>query len=280
MAEAGPSIDSAIKVSLEYVALADDSRRDRPPEPHVRAIAVPALIESLRAIRDFTAQHELDRLSTAVTTSEWTTSPQTVNAFYTPTSNEVVFPAAFLQPPYFDTDADLATNYGAIGAIIGHEIGHAVDDQGSKYDGDGNLHDWWTPDDRAPFETKIRQLIDQYEVLVPDGFDAPRHVDGRLTVSENMADLSGLRIAIAAYRGAAQRRGEVADLRTLFLSWARCWRMQQTPQFAEAALAGNTHAPSEFRTNQVVRNIAEFCSTFGVTADDRLFLPEEQRLEL
>ncbi|MFG2445268.1 M13 family metallopeptidase [Nocardia fluminea] len=238
------------------------------------------LIESLIAIRDSTRQKEFARLAAGVDEGEWTTTPQTVNAFYSPSSNQIVFPAAFLQSPFFDKDADPATNYGAIGAIIGHEIGHGFDDQGSKFDGDGNLRDWWVPDDHAAFDAKTRQLVDQYNALVPEGFDAAQHVDGRLTVSENMADLIGLQVAVAAYRRAAQRSANTPDFRTLFLSWARCWRMKQTPQFAAASLAANTHAPSEFRTNQVVRNIPEFYSTFLVSQGDRLFLPVEQRIDL
>ncbi|MFC9437663.1 M13 family metallopeptidase [Nocardia sp. NPDC057030] len=253
---------------------------DRWPDYSSVPITPDRLIESLRAVRDFTARRQFERLSTAVDKSEWTTTPQTVNAFYTPTSNQIVFPAAFLQPPYFDKDADPAANYGAIGAIIGHEIGHGFDDQGSEYDGDGNLSDWWAPADRAAFDAKTRQLVGQYDGLVPEGFDAAHHVDGRLTVSENLADLLGLQVAVAAYRRAARRRGEPPEFRTLFLSWARCWRMKQTDQFAMAALAANTHAPAEFRTNQIVRNIPEFYSAFEVTHGDRLFLPEEQRLAL
>lgn len=237
------------------------------------------LIESLLAINTFESARAFARLGTPVDKSEWSMSPQTVNAYYSPTTNQIVFPAAYLQPPFFDKDAQDAVNYGAVGSTIGHEIGHGFDDQGSKYDGDGNRRDWWTPEDRAAFEAKTQQIIEQYDVLVPEGAPEGQHVNGALTVGENLADLRGLQIALAAYRKVAERTGVEPDYQTMFFSWARQWRDKQTE---EATLQGlqDTHSPNEFRCNQVVRNIDEFYTTFEVKDGDKLFMAEDQRVTL
>ncbi|WP_308188341.1 M13 family metallopeptidase [Nocardia australiensis] len=235
------------------------------------------LVESLLAVNTFQSKKAFNRLGTPVDKSEWGMSPQTVNAYYAPTSNQITFPAAYLQPPFFDKDATTAVNYGGVGATIGHEIGHGFDDQGSKYDADGNRRDWWTPEDMAAFEAKTQRLIDQYNVLVPEGLDPKYHVDGALTVGENLADLRGLQIALEAYRIAAQREGIEPDYQQMFLSWARGWRDKQTE---EATIQGlqDVHSPNEFRCNQVVRNLAEFYNTFGVKEGDKLFMPQDQRV--
>lgn len=237
------------------------------------------LIESLLAINTFESKRAFARLGTEVDKTEWGMSPQTVNAYYSATTNQIVFPAAYLQPPFFDKDAQDAVNYGAVGSTIGHEIGHGFDDQGSKYDGDGNRRDWWTPEDRAAFDAKTQQIIAQYDVLVPEGAPEGQHVNGALTVGENLADLRGLQIALAAYQKVAQRTGAQPDFRSMFFSWARQWRDKQTE---EATLQGlqDTHSPNEFRCNQVVRNIAEFYTTFGVVERDKLFMPQDQRVTL
>ncbi|MEV6391607.1 M13 family metallopeptidase [Nocardia xishanensis] len=237
------------------------------------------LIESLRAINAFEVKRAFDKLGTPVDKSEWAMSPQTVNAYYSPTNNEIAFPAAYLQPPYFDKDATTAVNYGAVGATIGHEIGHGFDDQGAKYDGDGNRRDWWTPEDLAAFKAKTDQVIAQFDGLAPEGLDPKYKVDGKLTVGENLADLRGLQIALAAYRIAAEREGVTPDYREMFFSHARTWREKQTEESAVSRLQ-DTHAPNEFRCNQVVRNIAEFYTTFEVKEGDDLFLPPEQRVTL
>ncbi|WP_330252242.1 M13 family metallopeptidase [Nocardia sp. NBC_00565] len=239
------------------------------------------LLESVRAAETFEAKRGFARLGIPVDKSEWVMPPQMVNAMYDPSANSISFPAAILQPPFFDKDAAAAVNYGAIGAIIGHEIGHGFDDQGSRYDGDGNLRDWWTPADRAAFEVKTKQLIEQYNALVPAGLDPSKHVDGALTVGENLADLRGLGIALAALGIADKRDGkDDPDHRTMFLSWARIWRDKSTPQQQELRLAMDVHAPNEFRCNQVVRNIDEFYPTFDVQAGDKLFLAQDQRVSL
>ncbi|WP_458686145.1 M13 family metallopeptidase [Nocardia tengchongensis] len=239
------------------------------------------LVESLRASQTFEAKRMFDRLGTPVDKSEWGMPPQTVNAYYNPSGNEIVFPAAFLQPPFFDPGAEPAVNYGGGGAVIGHEIGHGFDDQGSKYDGDGNLKDWWTPADKAAFQAKTDQLIKQYNALVPEGLPADQHVNGELTVGENLADLRGLEISLAAYRMVQQRNGTAApDYKPMFESWGRTWRTKMTDQQLEQQLANDPHSPAEFRCNQVVRNLGEFYSTYDVKEGDKEYLPPDQRITL
>ncbi|MFC9432335.1 M13 family metallopeptidase [Nocardia sp. NPDC057030] len=238
------------------------------------------LVESVRAVRTFELARAFGKLGTPVDKTEWGFPPQTVNAMYDPNANQITFPAAILQAPFFDADALPAVNFGGIGAVIGHEIGHGFDDQGAKYDGDGNRRDWWTPEDTAAFKAKTEQLIQQYDALTPQGLDPSKHVNGALTVGENLADLRGLQIALAAYRASAERDGKQPDLETVFLSWARIWRQQATTQTKEMLLARDVHSPNEFRANQVVRNIADYYSTFGVVAGDKLFLAPDQRVTL
>ncbi|NNH71831.1 M13 family metallopeptidase [Nocardia uniformis] len=237
------------------------------------------LIESLRAVGTFDVKRMFERLGTPVDKTEWSAAPQTVNAFYSPVYNEIVFPAAFLQPPFFDKDAAAAVNYGAGGAVIGHEIGHGFDDQGSKYDADGNLKDWWTPEDRVAFEERTTKLVDQYNALVPEGLNPDQHVNGELTVGENVADVRGLQMSLAALAIAEKRRGvDTPDYRPMFEAWARNWRDKSTTQYTENLLANDTHAPNEFRANQVVRNLTQFYATLEVRDTDKLFLPEDQRV--
>ncbi|MET8422627.1 M13 family metallopeptidase [Nocardia sp. NPDC004860] len=239
------------------------------------------LVESLRATDAFEAKRMFDRLGTPVDKSEWVMPPQTVNAYYNPSGNEIVFPAAFLQPPFFDPDAQPAVNYGAGGAVIGHEIGHGFDDQGSKYDGDGNLKDWWTPEDKAAFAAKTNQLIAQYNALVPAGLPPDQHVNGELTVGENLADLRGLEISLAAYRMAEKRKGtDTPDYRPMFESWGRTWRTKMTAEALQSQIASDPHSPAEFRCNQVVRNLGEFYSTYHLKDGDKAYLPPDQRVTL
>ncbi|MFJ9362908.1 M13 family metallopeptidase [Nocardia sp. NPDC101769] len=239
------------------------------------------LVESLRASDVFEAKRMFDRLGTPVDKAEWAMPPQTVNAYYNPSGNEIVFPAAFLQPPFFDPDAQPAVNYGAGGAVIGHEIGHGFDDQGSKYDGDGNLKDWWTPEDKAAFQAKTNQLIAQYNALVPQGLPPDQHVNGELTVGENLADLRGLEISLSAYRMAEKRKGtDTPDYKPMFESWGRTWRTKMTTEALQSQIASDPHSPAEFRCNQVVRNLGEFYSTFHVKDSDKEYLPPDQRVTL
>ena len=231
---------------------------------------------------------ELGKLGGPVDRDEWFMTPQTVNAYYNPGMNEIVFPAAILQPPFFDAGADDAANYGGIGAVIGHEIGHGFDDQGSKYDGDGHLVDWWTDDDRAEFTTRTTRLIEQYDDFVPRDLaerPEPPHVQGAFTVGENIGDLGGLSIALLAYRLSLGGRpapvidGLTGEQRVLF-GWAQVWRTKSRPAEAVRRLAIDPHSPPEFRCNGVVRNVDAFYDAFGVAEDDALYLDPQQRVRI
>jgi len=231
---------------------------------------------------------ELSKLGGPVDRDEWFMTPQTVNAYYNPGMNEIVFPAAILQPPFFAAAADDAANYGGIGAVIGHEIGHGFDDQGSKYDGDGHLIDWWTDADRIEFTKRTAALIAQYETFVPRDLadrDEPPHVQGAFTVGENIGDLGGLSIALLAYRLSLGGRpapvidGLSGEQRVLF-GWAQVWRAKTRAAEAVRRLAVDPHSPPEFRCNGVVRNIDAFYDAFGVTADDALYLEPAQRVRI
>jgi len=214
--------------------------------------------------------------------TEWFMTPQTINAYYNPPANEIVFPAAILQPPFFNLAADDAVNYGGIGAVIGHEIGHGFDDQGSKYDGDGNLKSWWTEEDRKAFEARTTKLIAQF-----DGFEAlpGQHVKGALTIGENIGDLSGLQIAYKAYKlSLGGKEAPVLDGMTgdqrFFAGWAQVWRRKYRDAELLNRLSTDPHSPSEFRCNGIVRNLPEFYAAFGVKEGDKLFLKPEDRVKL
>jgi predicted metalloendopeptidase len=211
-------------------------------------------------------------------------TPQTVNAYYNPGLNEIVFPAAILQPPLFDMEADDAVNYGAIGAVIGHEIGHGFDDQGSRSDGDGNLVNWWTDPDRKQFEARTKMLIDQYNEFEPLQLPG-KHVNGALTIGENIGDLGGLSIAYKAYQKSLKGReaptldGLTGDQR-FFLGWAQAWQNKVRDAYLERQLATNPHSPAEFRCNGVLRNMPEFYAAFGVKEGDKLWLPPQRRARI
>lgn len=250
------------------------------------------LLENLRRSSLFEHNFQLDRIGQPVDKHEWLMSPQTVNAYYMPPANEIVFPAAILQPPYFDPDADDATNYGGIGAVIGHEIGHGFDDQGSKYDGTGALNNWWTDKDREEFSKRTSALVDQYNQYTPTGLDPENFkVNGELTLGENIGDLGGLSIALRAYEIALAQQGvdSLADapvvdgftgIQRLFIAWAQGWRTKSRPQNAQMMLSVDPHSPDEFRVNGVVRNIDEFYDAFGVTEDNQLYLSPEERVKI
>lgn len=232
----------------------------------------------------FQRDHELSKIGKPVDRDEWHMPPQTVNAYYNPIMNEIVFPAAILQPPFFGLDHDDAVNYGAIGAIIGHEIGHGFDDQGSKYDGDGALNNWWSDADRAAFEQRTQALIAQYDALVPE--EAPDvHVNGALTIGENIGDLGGLAIAFKAYQIslAGQPSPEIGGLsgeQRLMYSWAQAWCAKVRPEEMRRRIATDPHSPAEFRCNQIVKNFTPFYEAFGVTDKDALWLDEEARVQI
>lgn len=228
---------------------------------------------------------EIAKLGGPVDRDEWFMTPQTVNAYYNPGMNEIVFPAAILQPPFFDADADDAANYGGIGAVIGHEIGHGFDDQGAKYDGDGNLVNWWTDTDRAEFGARTTALIEQYEEFVPRGLDESHHVNGAFTVGENIGDLGGLSIALLAYQLSLDgTQAPVIDglsgAQRVFFGWAQVWRTKSREAEAIRRLAVDPHSPPEFRCNGVIRNMDAFYDAFGVGDDDELYLEPQRRVRI
>ena len=194
--------------------------------------------------------------------------PQTVNAYYNPGTNEICFPAGILQKPFFSPDADAAENYGGIGAVIGHEIGHGFDDQGAQYDGAGNLNDWWTADDKAAFEVKSKALIEQYDGFEPRSLPGEK-VNGALTVGENIGDLGGLTIGHKAYViSARRRRPSRTRAARLFMNWAYCWRTKRRKEQELQYLTIDPHSPPEFRAN-IVRNLDEFHEAFGTARGRR-----------
>ena len=242
------------------------------------------LVGNMERASAFEFDRQVAKLGQPIDRSEWGMTPQTVNAYYNPGMNEIVFPAAILQPPFFDLEADDAVNYGGIGAVIGHEIGHGFDDQGSKYDGTGNMNDWWTPADRKEFEARAKLLIQQYDGFEPA--DAPgQHVNGALTIGENIGDLGGLTIGLKAYQIALGGKpapvldGLTGD-RRFFTGWAQVWRAKYRPAELTRRLAVDPHSPAEFRCNGVVRNIPEFHQAFGTKQGDKLWLAPEQRVRI
>ncbi len=224
------------------------------------------------------------RIGKPVDRAEWGMLPQTVNAYYNPSFNEVVFPAAILQPPFFNLSADPAVNYGAIGAVIGHEIGHGFDDQGAKSDAKGNLRDWWTAQDKANFEALQNRLAAQYDTFCP--FDEGKTcVNGRLTMGENIGDLGGLSLAHRAWKLSLGGKpapvidGYTGDQR-FFMAWAQVWRVKVREALARQHLVTDPHSPPQYRINGVVRNFDEWYKAFDVKPGDALYLPAEQRVRI
>ncbi|OKL54497.1 peptidase M13 [Bowdeniella nasicola] len=250
------------------------------------------VIAAVRASNRFEFARELNKLGGPIDRDEWLMTPQTVNAYYMPTMNEIVFPAAILQPPFFDADADDATNYGGIGAVIGHEIGHGFDDQGSQFDGRGQVVNWWTDTDREEFEKRTSSLIEQYNAFVPSQLPegTPHHVNGALTIGENIGDLGGLSIGLKAYEIALEKQGKaLADapvidgltgLQRIFYSWAHIWREKARDAEVIRLLTIDPHSPAEFRCNGVPRNMAAFYEAFDVTEGDGMWLEPEKRVEI
>ncbi len=226
----------------------------------------------------------LDEVGKPVDREKWLMTPQTVNAYYHPLLNEIVFPAAILQPPFFTADADDAVNYGGIGAVIGHEIGHGFDDQGSQYDGSGLLRNWWTDADRTAFEALTTRLVAQFDALSPA--EAPGHyVNGKLTLGENIGDLGGLAIAYKAYLiSLGGQEPPVLDGLTgpqrFFASWAASWRQVIRTEEAVRRLATDPHSPNEFRTNDIARNLDAFHEAFTTAERDAMWLAPEERVSI
>ena len=260
------------------------------------------VLASVRSVERADMAYSLNKLTKPVDRDEWHMTPQTVNAYYNPTMNEIVFPAAILQPPFFDPQADDAVNYAGIGAVIGHEIGHGFDDQGSTFDGTGKVSDWWTQEDREAFTERTSALINQYDAYTPEVVVAKHreagtaqeeipHVNGALTIGENIGDLGGLGIALKAYSLALAGAGipsvdeapvidGLTGLQRFFYSWARIWRSKSRPDYAELLLTVDPHSPAEFRCNGIVRNVDAFYKAFAVDSDDALWLSSNERVSI
>jgi putative endopeptidase len=245
------------------------------------------LVGNIRRSHEVDLDRELAKIGQPIDHDEWHMTPQTVNAYYNPSMNEIVFPAAILQPPFFDPQAEDAANFGGIGAVIGHEIGHGFDDQGSKYDGDGRLVSWWTDTDRREFEKRTTALIEQYNALSPAQLSSDNTVNGALTIGENIGDLGGLSIALKAYAlslGGSLDDAPVIDgltgLQRVFYSWAQVWRTKMHDELMIQRLATDPHSPAEFRCNQIAANIDEFYEAFDVAEGDALYLSADQRVRI
>ena len=236
------------------------------------------LVANVRRGSAFEHDYQLGKIGKPADRDEWVTTPQTVNAFYNPVVNDITFPAAILQPPFFDPDASAAENFGAIGAVIGHEIGHGFDDQGSRYDGAGNLNSWWTDEDREAFEALTAKLVEQFNGLVPSVLEGTetQGVNGEFTLGENIGDLGGLGIAVVAYRNYEQD----PDFEALFKAWARVWRSKTRPEMAAQLLAIDPHAPNEFRCNVIAANIDELYQAFDVEEGSAMWIAPEDRVKI
>ena len=242
------------------------------------------LLGNVERAHNADVDRHLDEVGKPVDRNKWLMTPQTVNAYYHPMMNEIVFPAAILQPPFFTAEADDAVNYGGIGAVIGHEIGHGFDDQGSQFDGGGALRNWWTDQDRQAFEALTARLVAQYDALSP-GAAPGHHVNGRLTLGENIGDLAGLTIAYKAYRISLDgKEPEVIDGLTgqqrFFASWAAGWRQVIRQEEAIRRLATDPHSPNEFRTNAIAKNLDPFHEAFDVTEEDGMWMPPGERVSI
>ncbi len=243
------------------------------------------LVGNVRRSNAWGTDKEAAKIGAPLDRDEWFMTPQTVNAYYNPGFNEIVFPAAILQPPFFSAEADAAVNFGGIGGVIGHEIGHGFDDQGSKYDGDGALISWWTDADREAFENLTKALIAQYDELTPTGLSSEYKVNGALTIGENIGDLGGIMIAYKAYILSLEgKEPPVIDGRTgaerFLLSWGQIWRGKSREEIAIQRLATDPHSPSEFRSNQVARNFDVFHDTFGTKPGDAMWLEPADRVSI
>ena len=239
---------------------------------------------NMMAASTWANQDQMRRIGKPVDRKEWFMLPQTVNAYYNPSFNEIVFPAAILQPPFFNLTADPAVNYGGIGAVIGHEMGHGFDDQGAKADGTGNLRDWWTPQDKANFEKLQDKLAAQYDAFCPFD-DGKTCVNGKLTMGENIGDLGGLSLAYRAYKMSLNGKeapvidGFTGDQR-FFMGWAQVWRSKVREAQARQFLVTDPHSPPQYRINGIVRNFDEWYKAFDVKPGDDLYLPPEERLRI
>jgi endothelin-converting enzyme/putative endopeptidase len=241
------------------------------------------LMLNVEASAAFETDRQLAKIGSPVDRDEWFMLPQTVNAYYNPGTNEICFPAGILQKPFFDPDADPAENYGGIGAVIGHEIGHGFDDQGSQYDGQGNLNEWWTEADRSAFKERSDKLIEQYNAFEPRDLPGEK-VNGALTVGENIGDLGGLTIAHKAYRislgdAPMPEQDGITGSQRVFLNWAHVWRTKRRKEQMQQLMTVDPHSPAEFRAN-IVRNLDEFHDAFATQPGDGLWLDPEHRVRI
>jgi len=243
------------------------------------------LVGNVRRVSAWVVAKECERIGKPIDRDEWGMTPQTVNAYYNPTMNEIVFPAAILRWPFYSPASDLATNYGGIGAVIGHEIGHGFDDKGSTFDGDGKLEQWWTEEDRNAFEERTKALIEQYNALTPAQLGPEQKVNGAFTIGENIGDLGGACIAYKAYHMAlGGQTDEVIDGLTgdqrFFMSYAQIWRQVSRDEIMIQRLATDPHSPPEFRSNQILKNVDAFYEAFNVQPGDGMWLDPEQRVSI
>lgn len=241
----------------------------------------PSLIDNILQVRLWQFEENLAKQGKPVDKTEWGMTPQTVNAYYSPLFNEIVFPAAILQPPFYDYKADAAVNFGGIGAVIGHELSHGFDDSGSQYDGDGNLNNWWTDEDREKFEAAADALVAQFEAYepVPGVF-----VNGRFTLGENIGDLGGSSVAFDALKMYLQDKGNPGEIdgftqeQRFFLSWATIWRTKTTDEFVVNQVKTDPHSPAQYRAVGPIINLDAFHEAFGIQPGDELYLPKEDRI--
>ena len=242
-----------------------------------------ALVDNGVRAQDFEWKLKLARFAHPVDRSLWGLTPQTINAYYDPTTNQITFPAAILQPPFFDPAADPAVNYGAIGAVIGHEMGHGFDDQGRKFDGQGRLHDWWTPAAVTAYSKHTAALVEQYNGFSPyPGVN----VNGQLTLGENLGDLGGIEAAYGAYGQYVAQHGEPPVLggmtgdQRFFIGWAQAWQGKDREDAERQQILTDPHSPDKYRTNGIVRNVDAWYKAFNVQPGDKLYLPPEQRVHI
>ncbi len=236
------------------------------------------LLGNVAAAAAFETDRELRKIGSPVDRDEWHMLPQTVNAYYNPGTNEICFPAGILQKPFFSPEAHPAENYGGIGSVIGHEIGHGFDDQGAQYDGHGNLNDWWTPEDKAAFEVKSKALVAQYDDFEPRALPGEK-VNGSLTVGENIGDLGGLTIGHRAFLISTDGQADADSRRALFMNWAYAWRTKRRKEQELQYLTVDPHSPPEFRAN-IVRNLDEFHEVFETAEGDGLWLDPAERVRI
>lgn len=240
------------------------------------------LVGNIRRAYRFKYQYGINKLGHSVDRNEWFMNPQTVNAYYNPTMNEIVFPAAILQAPFFDVSVDPAVNYGGIGAVIGHEIGHGFDDQGSQYDGYGNLKNWWNSADRQAFNQQTQKLVSQYNQYFPF---ADQHVNGKLTLGENIGDLGGVSIAYRAYHMSLKgKKAPVIDGLTgdqrFFLAWAQIWRYKYRDKNLRQRLLSDPHSPAHYRVNGVLVNVPAFYLAFDIKPGDGMYVAPDKWVQI